>query len=107
MHAGQVVGKPYVKIEAFYAESWAFARFLYDAEGGRYRPALRRMLADAGRGALFADTSRQMSDGPLWDPSSAKPMLEHYLGMSLEQQEHAFRRYVNQLVSDIPPDAGG
>lgn len=107
MHAGQVVGKPYVKIEAFYAESWAFARFLYDAEGGRYRPALRRMLADAGRGALFADTSRQMSEGPLWDPSSAKPMLEHYLGISLDRQEQAFRRYVNQLVSNVPPDAAG
>src|SRR6185437_3471659 len=27
MHAGQVVGKRSVKIEAFYAECWAFARF--------------------------------------------------------------------------------
>ncbi|HEY2585101.1 MAG TPA: hypothetical protein VGI81_04990 [Tepidisphaeraceae bacterium] len=107
MHAGQVVGKPNAKIEAFYAESWAYARFLHDAEGGRYRPALRRMLADAGRGALFADTSRELSDGPLWDPSSAKPMLEHYLGASLARQEEAFRRYIDQLVSDIPPDSGG
>lgn len=107
MHAGQVVGKSNAKIEAFYAESWAYARFLYDAERGRYRPALRRMLADAGRGALFADTSREMSDGPLWDPSSARPMLEHYLGMSLARQEEAFRRYINQLASDLPPAMGG
>jgi len=99
MHAGQVVGKSSARIEAFYAESWAFARFLYDGNGGRNRPAIRRMLSDAAAGRLFDDSSRQLSDGPLWDSSTAKPMLEHYLGASLAEVERSFRAYMDQLVS--------
>ena len=99
MHAGQVVGKPPSQIEAFYAESWAFARFLHDGSDGRNRPALRRMLTDAARGGLFADSSRSLADGPLWDPSTAKPMLEHYLGMSLPEIDREFRGYMQQLVN--------
>jgi hypothetical protein len=99
MHAGQVVGKSNAKIEAFYAESWAFARFLYDGQHGRNRPALQRMLSDAAAGRLFDDTSRQLSDGPLWDSSTAKPMLEHYLGSDLGQIEQSFKSYMDQLAS--------
>ena len=58
MHAGQIVGKPGAKIEAFYGESWAFARFLREGNGGQNGQALHRMLADAARGTLFADNSR-------------------------------------------------
>jgi hypothetical protein len=99
MHAGQVVGKPSAQIEAFYAQSWAFARFLYDAEGARYRPALRRMLADAARGSLFRDSSRQFPRGPLWDPATARPMLEHYLGTDLERIEREYEQYIRELAA--------
>jgi hypothetical protein len=100
MHAGQVVGKSSAQIEAFYAQSWAFARFLYDGNGGRYRPAIRRMLADAAAGRLYDDSSRQLSDGPLWDSSTARPMLEHYLGQNLSEIDQTFRKYMDQLASD-------
>jgi len=100
MHAGQVVGKTSSRIEAFYAQSWAFARFLYDGEGGRYRPALRRMFADAARGALFDDSFQQMSHGPLWDPSTARPMIEHYLGTSLPSIEQGYASYVRRLLAE-------
>ena len=107
MHAGQVVGRPASQIEAFYAESWAFARFLYNGNEGRNRQALGRMLTDAARGELFNDNSRQLADGPLWDPATAKPMLEHYLGKSLSQTEREFRTYMEQLTSQSsPPPAG-
>jgi len=98
MHAGQVVGKPSGKIEAFYAQSWAFARFLLEGDGGGHRAALDRMLADAARGRLYADSSREFNRGPLWDPATARPMLEHYLQMSLPQIEDSFARYVRQVV---------
>lgn len=107
MHAGQVVGKTNAQIEAFYAQSWAFARFLYDADGGRHRTALRQMLADAARGELFADNSQQAPRGPLWDPSTARPMLEHYLEMDLPRIEQAYARYVRHLVADTGPDPAG
>ena len=100
MHAGQVVGKHSSRLEAFYSQGWAFARFLYDGEHGRYRPALRRMLADAAHGVLFDDSSQQLSRGPLWDPATARPMLEHYLGMSLPQIEQAYARYVRHILDD-------
>lgn len=99
MHAGQVVGKSNARIEAFYAESWAFARYLHDGNGGLNRPAMHEMLADAARGTLFDDSSRQLSDGPLWDSSTAQPMLEHYLGKPLPDVERSFRAYVDELVS--------
>ena len=99
MHAGQVVGKPSSRIEAFYAQSWAFARFLNDGDGGRHRPALRRMFADAARGALYDDSFQQLSRGPLWNPSTARPMLEHYLGMELPAIEQAYANYVRYLLA--------
>jgi hypothetical protein len=102
MHAGQVVGKPGSTIEAFYGQSWAFARFFYD----RYRPALRQMLADAARGDLYGDSSRQMPDGPLWDPQTAKPMLEHYLGANLADLEKQFDHYLSDITM-LPPQQGG
>lgn len=100
MHAGQVVGKSNAQIEAFYAQSWAFARFLYDGQRGRHREAIRRMLADAAAGRLYDDSSRQLPDGPLWDSSTARPMLEHYLGQDLNEIEPSFRQYMDQLASN-------
>jgi len=95
MHAGQVVGKRSAKIEAFYAESWAFARFLNET----HHAALRQMLLDASRGMLYADNSTDdPASGPLWDPATAKPMLEHYVGMPVGQFEAAFARYVREIV---------
>ena len=101
MHAGQVVGKHASQIEAFYAESWAFARFLLEAENGRYRPALTHMIDDAARGALFDDDSIESptGGGPLWNPASSRPMLEHYLNQPLDKIEIAFARYVRELVA--------
>jgi hypothetical protein len=101
MHAGQVVGQRNSRIESFYAESWAFARFLNEADGGRYQPALHQMLLDASRGQLYADNTVEDAAGPLWDPASARPMLEHYLAMDLDQIEIAFSQFVHHLVDDL------
>jgi hypothetical protein len=98
MHAGQVVDQPGEKIEAFYAESWAFAKFLWDGEGGSHRPALRRILTDAAAGNLFPGNNSRKTDGGLWDPDSARPLLEHYLGVPLESLDASFQRYVRRLA---------
>ena len=99
MHAGQVVDQPGEQIEAFYAESWAFAKFLWDGEGGRHRPALRRILTDAANGNLFPGNNSRKTDGGLWDPESARPLLEHYLGSDLEAVDVAFRTYAQRLAA--------
>ena len=99
MHAGQVVDQSPERIEAFYAQSWAFAKFLWDAEGGRHRPALRRILTDAANGNLYPGDNSRKHDGGLWDPESARPLLEHYLGSSLETIDGAFQRYAKRLAA--------
>jgi hypothetical protein len=95
MHAGQVVGRRSAKIEAFYAQSWAFARFLHEA----HPEALQQMLADASAGLLYADNSTDdPAGGPLWDPGTSKPMLEHYLRMPFGRIEVEFAKYVRALA---------
>jgi hypothetical protein len=108
MHAGQVVDQPGEQIEAFYAESWAFAKFLWDGEGGRHRPALRRILTDAAAGTLYPGNNSRRTDGGMWDPESARPLLEHYLGADLATVDAAFQKYVRRLAAQgyQPPPAG-
>ena len=108
MHAGQVVDEPGEKIEAFYAQSWAFARFLWEADGGRHRRALRRILTDAANGALFPGNNSRRSDGGLWDPDSARPLLEYYLNSDLPALDAAYRKYMRRLVAEglrPPPES--
>lgn len=99
MHAGQIVNGTSFQVEAFYAQNWAFARFLWDAEGGRYRPALQRMLSDAAAGRLYRDNIARQPGSTEWDPSSAAPLLERYLEMPLPQIERAYRAYIRKIVA--------
>jgi hypothetical protein len=100
MHAGDVVSLPGPKIEAFYAQNWAFAEFLWDAENGKYRPALHRLLNDCATGTLFTGearpSKRRFVDS--WNPESVQPMLEHYLGMDLPQVERAYLAYCRKIA---------
>jgi hypothetical protein len=99
MHAGQIVSRPRVQIEAFYAQSWAFARFLLEGEHGRYRPALQRMLADAAAGTLFGDTTSRRVGRGLWDPGSARPMLEYYLAVPFTVIEEEYVNFVRTTAA--------
>ena len=98
MHAGQVVDQPPAQIEAFYAQSWAFARYLWEADGGKHRGTLRRILTDAADGSLYPGPSSRRTDDGLWDPDSARPLLEYYLKTDLEKLDRSFRRYVHRLA---------
>lgn len=98
MHAGQVVDQRPEQIEAFYAQSWAFARFLWDAESGKHRDALRRILTDAAGGELYPGRDSRRTDDGMWDPDSARPLFEHYLRADLEKLDVSFRRYVRKLA---------
>ena len=104
MHAGQVVNTSGARIEGFYSESWAFARFLWDGEGGRYRPALVRMLTDLALGQLPPELAGRPDDVP-WDPRAAKPLLEHYLGSSLGELDREFQVYAQRLADRSVPSS--
>lgn len=87
MHAGQVVGLDVLEVETFYSQAWAFIRFLTEGEGGKYRPALLRLIADAQAGRLSSD---DLPDNPA--------MMERYLGTKLEVLQPEYERYVKSLA---------
>ena len=100
MHAGQVVSKQLWRVETFYAQAWALARFLTDGDGGRYRPALQRMLADLAADRVPLPGFDRPPPPGTWDPRSARPLLEHYLGKPLEEIDREYQAYVRQIVDE-------
>jgi hypothetical protein len=107
MHAGQVVDQTMFQVETFYAQNWAFARFLWDAEDGRFRPALQKLLADAAAGTLYRDGIARDPASTEWDPSSAAPLLERYLGLPLPLIERSYRNYIRQITASAGPRGMG
>lgn len=100
MHAGDVVNLPGERIELFYAQNWAFAMFLWDADNQRYRPALQRMLCDLSVGTAPETLHIRTTGGELWDPASAEPLLEHYLAMNLREIDEKYQSYLRRLAND-------
>jgi hypothetical protein len=100
MHAGMIVNQPPGKISAFYAECWAFAEWMWEADGGSHRPALRQMLADSAEGKLWGNGFSRDALGPKWDPRTIQPTLEHYLNMPLADIERSFDAYVKQRCDE-------
>ena len=105
MHAGQIVDKSSGRIEAFYAQSWAFARFCREAQGGKYRPNLERMLYDCAQGSAYGPATEPSDTGTWhWEKSSAKPLLERYLGEDFEAIDRAYQAFIARLLASKPPD---
>jgi len=99
LHAGQVVEGPKARISAFYGESWAFAQFLWMGEDQKFRPRLQRLLADAAAGQIQGIPGRPL-DAVFWNPSTAKPLLEQYLGEDLQTLDAEFRIYVSHMLDE-------
>jgi hypothetical protein len=97
MHAGDVVGLPIERRETFYAQNWAFAMFLYEADQGRRRPALQQMISDAatGTGPFARPASRPAYN---WSPRASVAMLEHYLGTRIQQIDREYQAYVRSIA---------
>jgi hypothetical protein len=98
LHAGQVVGRSGVKIEAFYAQNWAFARFLWEGENKKYRPALQQLLADTAAGIVADPTGSLRRKYLPWNPEGVRPMLEHYLGQDLSVTQTEFDAFMKKVA---------
>src|SRR5205085_5121958 len=100
MHAGDVVRLPGDKIEAFYAQNWAFVRFLWDYNDGEYRERFRKLLSDTATGSGAAADALRAPHRLLnaWSPSSVKPMLEAYLGKPLGDIEKEYREFIHHIA---------
>jgi hypothetical protein len=99
-HAGNVVAGSSNKTQAFYGQSWAFAAFLWGAEDAKYRPALRRLLSDVADGTVYDPTGAHQNSQLPWNPAGVKPMLEHYLGMNLDQIDAEYQKYIRKVAFD-------
>ena len=100
LHAGNVVALSGAHIEAFYAEDWAFATFLWSADHAKYRPAMRRMMSDIADGTVYDPTGVHADATVPWNPAGVRPMLEHYLGMSLEAINVEYQKYIKKIAFD-------
>lgn len=103
LHAGDVVRMSPDRIEAFYTETWAFARFLCEGEKGKYLSNLKKLLSDAAAGALHPVPGQRPGE---WNPEAVKPLLEHYLGADLTTLDGEFQAYMTTLAgrSHVGPD---
>jgi hypothetical protein len=99
-HAGNVVAEADNHTAAFYGESWAFASFLWTADNAKYRPILRRMLSDIADGTVYDPSGSHQNKLAPWSPAAVKPLLEHYMGMSLEALDGEYQKYIQKVAFD-------
>ena len=98
MDAGDVVDAPREKIDAFYAQSWAFARFLREAEDGKYRAMFETLMNDTAAGTVKDPTGTLNVAKRSWSPAAARPILEHYLEQDLASIERSYLAFVKTIV---------
>jgi hypothetical protein len=98
MHAGDVVGQSPIKVESFYGQSWAFARFLRESDHGKYVPALQHLLSDTAAGTVFDPTASHRRSYLPWNPNGVRPMLEHYLGEDLQKISVEFEKFEHDIA---------
>lgn len=85
----------------YYAQVWALGLYLHDADGGRLRPALRRLLQDAASGRPPA--------APLPTDSAPRPrsaLFLAYFGGDLPTHAAAYREFCRSLTPPEPTPAG-
>lgn len=99
LHAGEVIALPAERIEAFYAQNWAFARFLWEGEQGSHRAAFQQLLHDSAMGTLPPGLAVGMSGGT-WRPDAIAPLLAHYLEMPMDEVDRRYQAYVRFIATD-------
>ncbi len=98
MHAGDIVSEKMDRIDAFYAQSWAFARFLWEAEDGKYRPAMQKWMTETANGTVHDATRSHNRAGLPWNRNAVKPMIEWYLGEDMAAVSKEFNNYMHKIA---------
>lgn len=98
LHAGRVVGAPGTRIEAFYSQSWAFARFVQEYDNGKYRERFARWVAETASGEMFDPTGTHRRNQQYWDPNAVRPIIEHYLGTDLPTLQKEFDEWCRYIA---------
>ena len=95
-------------VTTFYSQCYALIRFLYEADGGRYLPGLKRMLADGltGNWPIKIDEQYIAIDRriPLtvgWNKNVAIELFEHYVSNDLEKIEQQYLDFCGRATNKI------
>ena len=100
IHAGEVVEQNGEKVDAFYAQAWCFARFLYESDNGRFRANLQRWMSETADGTVFDPThTHNRANGP-WNRQGVKPMIEHYLNLDFATIDKLYQAYLRKVAFD-------
>jgi len=103
MHAGMILDRPGDKINSFYAQAWALARFLWDGDNGAHRAALRQMILDAADGVIYDPNGLHRNKLRGWNSAGVKGMLENYLQMDFADINTAYLQFMHHIVNDELP----
>jgi hypothetical protein len=100
MHAGEIVSRSGLTIDTFYAQNWAFARFLWEGENGRFRSAMQKLMTDTARGEINDPTRSLRSASAPWNPAAVPIILERYLGISFDELAARYQVYLHVVAYD-------
>ena len=100
MHAGDVVKESRQRVDAYYAQCWAFVKFMREADGGRHAAALSPWLADTAAGTCFDPTGSHQHKGLPWNSRGIPAMVEHYLEMELPQIDKDFAAFIARMAHE-------
>ena len=100
MHAGDIVGEKNEKIDAFYAQCWAFARFLWEGENGKYRPLMQKWISETADGTVKDPTRTHARAIMPWRREAVRPMIEHYLGADIATVDKAYQAYIRTIARE-------
>lgn len=98
MHPGLLLSRPGVQIESFYAQSWAFARFVQEFDNGKYRPGFELWMADTVGGTVVDPTGTFTLKQPKYDRRAVKAVIEHYLKTDLQTLQVEFDAWCNHIA---------
>tara|TARA_B100001059_G_scaffold234566_1_gene277496 strand:- start:1961 stop:2995 length:1035 start_codon:yes stop_codon:yes gene_type:complete len=102
-------GDPHVFLEqgksdllTYYAQVWALARYLSEADDGKYLPALQDVLMLAVEGDLFRQLLRSDAAKRREDPSSSATgivFVEAFFNDDFEEFEAGYETWIEELTS--------
>ena len=58
------------------------------------------MMSDIADGSVFDPSGAHKNANLPWNPSGVKPMLEHYLGKSLDAIDAEYQDYIRKVAYD-------
>jgi len=102
LHPGDVIAGSQNNWQAYYGQVWALYRFMRDGRGGRYRPALRRIIEDCKRGRYPVDVG--MGGRAERRQAAAVERFSAYLPVAFEQFKREYVRFARQLAGFATED---